>query len=225
MQQTALNAIAIGVFLMTLTSLLGPMFNLSPVIPAIATFTILGFATLDSFTWQGKGGTILLEWLAGVDPKRRDRIVRHEAGHFLVAYLFDIPITGYALSAWEALRQGQPGQGGVAFAPLELTSPIPAVVIERFSTVLMAGIAAETLVYGSALGGDDDRQQLRTVLTALGRRQNESLQQERFSTLQATTLIKQQWAAYEALVTAMQQRASVEECSAVIEQQRLISEG
>ncbi|MBD1941800.1 ATP-dependent Zn protease, partial [Coleofasciculus sp. FACHB-712] len=46
MQQTALNLIAIGVFAMTLSSLLGPMLNISPTIPAIATISILGLATL-----------------------------------------------------------------------------------------------------------------------------------------------------------------------------------
>ncbi|MEY2859368.1 MAG: hypothetical protein RLZZ74_3681, partial [Cyanobacteriota bacterium] len=33
MPQTALNLIAIGVFLMTMTSLLGPIFQIPPVVP------------------------------------------------------------------------------------------------------------------------------------------------------------------------------------------------
>lgn len=218
MNQTALNLIAIGVFMMTLSSLLGPMFHLSPFVPAIATFSILSLATLDTLGWQGKGGTIVLEFLGSVSQEQRDRVVRHEAGHFLVAYLQEISITGYALSAWEAFRQGQPGRGGVAFAPVELTSAVSPLVLQRYCTVWMAGIAAETLVYGSAEGGVDDRQQLRTALVQLGRQPSEAIQQERWSILQAKTLIQQHMPAYEALVSAMQQRASVEECSQVIQQ-------
>lgn len=105
MSKTALNLVAIFVFLMTLSTLLGSMFNLSPTVPALATFTILGIATFDSFGLQGKGGTIFLDWVAGFSPKHRERIIHHEAGHFLVAYLLGIPVIGYTLSAWEAWKQ------------------------------------------------------------------------------------------------------------------------
>ena len=77
MSQTALNSVAISVFILTLSTLLEPLFNLSPVVPAIATFTLLGIATLDSFGLQGKGGNLLLDWLASASPQHRDRIVRH----------------------------------------------------------------------------------------------------------------------------------------------------
>lgn len=218
MQQTALNLIAIGVFAITLLSLLGPFFNISPAIPALATFSILALATLDTLGWQGKGVTLLLDSLAGTSSDYRARIVKHEAGHFLVAYLLDIAITGYALSAWEAFRQGQPGQGGVTFGEPNVTAPMPPILIQRYCTVWMAGIAAETLVYGTAEGGAEDRQKLQGVLSVLGRSGSECLQQERFCTMQAKTLIQEHWAAYEALVTAMEQRTPVAECRLLIEQ-------
>ena len=222
MQQTALNLIAIGVFALTLLSLLGPLLNISPAIPAIATFGILSIVTLDSLSWQGKGVTLLLNSLASASPEYRQRIIRHEAGHFLVAYLLNISITGYVLSAWEAFRQGQPGQGGVTFAEPNLTTPVPQIFIQQYCTVWMAGIAAETLVYGSAEGGAEDRQKLQGVLASLKRPASESLQQERFCTLQAKTMIQEHWAAYEALVTAMEQRTPVAECCQLIEQHRIV---
>jgi len=222
MQQTALNLIAIGVFGMTLSVLLGPMFNISPAIPAVTTLGVLSLATLDSFRFQGKGVTLLLDWLAGARSEHRDRIVRHEAGHFLVAYFLGIPITGYTLTAWEAFKQGQPGLGGVSFGSLE-TSPDALAVgemrltLERFCTVWMAGIAAETLVYGSAEGGIEDRQKLRDALTALGRPASEFPLKERWATRQAHTIIQEHWESYEALVAAMEERASVAQCSQVIQ--------
>ncbi|NEQ15547.1 MAG: ATP-dependent Zn protease, partial [Moorea sp. SIO3E2] len=59
MQQIALNLIAIGVFGMTLSVLLGPLLNISPAIPAVTTFGVLSLVTLDGFSFQGKGLTLL----------------------------------------------------------------------------------------------------------------------------------------------------------------------
>jgi len=223
MSQTSLNLIAISVFVMTLSSLLGPLFNLSPAVPAIATFSLLGLATLDSFSLQGKGGTLLLDWLGSFSPQHRYRIVRHEVGHFLVAYLLGIPVMGYTLSAWEALKQRQVGQGGVSFDDQELASQLEqgtlsSQLLNRYCTIWMAGVAAETLAYGNAEGGADDRQKIRTVLTSLGFSASAQEQKQRWANLQARTLLQANWSAYEALVGAMQQRADVSECCRIIEQ-------
>ncbi len=223
MSQTALNLIAIAVFVVTFSSLLGPIFNLSPVLPAIATFGLLGLATLDSLSWKGQGGTLLLESLASFSPQHRDRIVRHEAGHFLVASRLGIPVTGYALSAWEAFKQGQTAQGGISFDDQELASQLElgtlsAQLLDRYCTIWMAGVAAETLFYGSAEGGADDRQKLTAVLTRLGFSASAQEQKQRWAAVQANTLLQENGSIYEALVDAMQQRADIGECCRVISQ-------
>jgi hypothetical protein len=224
MSKTALNVIAISIFTLTLTSLLGPLFNLSPAVPAIAVAGILGLGTLDTLSWQGQGATLFLDWLAGFSAEHRARIIRHEAGHFLVAYLSNIPITGYALSAWEALKQGQPGQGGVSFDCQELEAELQQNILsvqllDRYCTVWMAGAVAETLVYGNAEGGADDRQKFRTIWAQLRRSATEGEQKERWSALKAKTLLQEHWSAYEALVKALEQRAAVADCIQIIEQQ------
>ncbi|HEY9672599.1 MAG TPA: ATP-dependent Zn protease [Waterburya sp.] len=229
MQQTALNLIAISIFGMTLSALLGPMLNISPVIPAITTLGVLSLATLDSFSFQGRGATLLLDWLAGTKSQHRDRILQHEAGHFLVAYLLGIPITGYTLTAWEALKRGHSGLGGVtvdtaALSPGQLEVGQLQLTIERFCKVWMAGIAAETLVYGAAQGGTEDIQKIREALTSLGRPASEFQLKERWAMRQAQTLIEEHWASYEALVAVMKQRASVADCIQVIEQHKQDSE-
>jgi hypothetical protein len=221
MSQTALNLVAISIFLMTLSVLLGPLLNLSPTVPAIATFAILGVATLDSFSLQGKGGTVLLDWIAGFSPEHRDRIVHHEAGHFLAAHLLGIGITDYTLTAWEALKRGQPGQGGVSFDDGELASQleqgkISAQMLDRYCTIWMAGIAAETLVFKNAEGGADDKSKLSGVLASLGFSEPACQQKQRLCSLQAKTLLQENWSAYEALVNAMGQRASVADCLEVL---------
>lgn len=221
MSQTALNLVAISIFLMTFSALLGPFINLSPAVPALATFAILGIATLDSFSLQGKGGTILLDWIAGFKSEYRDRIIHHEAGHFLVADLLGIPVTGYTLSAWEAWRQGQPGQGGVAFNDIELAAQlekgsISAQMLDRYCTMWMAGIAAEALVFDRAEGGGDDQTRLAEALKIIGFSESAFQQKQRFHVLQAKNLLQENWSSYQALVQAMQQRASVVECQNAI---------
>lgn len=226
MSQTTLNLVAITLFTLVMSSLLGPLLHISPFVPAAATIGILGIATLDTFNWQGKAGTLLVGWVDSFSAEHQLRVLRHEAGHFLVAHLLDIPVTGYSLSAWEAFRQGQAGRGGVSFASPDLAAELAqgklsVQLVDRLCTVWMAGIAAETLAYGKAEGGGDDRQQLRLFWSQLQRPDSEGALKERWAILQAKTLLEEQQPAYEALVEAMSQRHSVEDCSLVIDQQRL----
>ena len=221
MNQTAINLIAISVFLMTFSSLLGPLIHLSPTIPALATVTFLGIATLDNFSFQGKGGTIVLDLVARFSPEYKERILHHEAGHFLVAHLLEIPVTGYTLSAWEAWKKGQSGQGGITLEDGELTAQIEkgkitAQMLDRYCTIWMAGIAAETLVFKSSEGGNDDKSKLTEVLRVIGFSEAGYQQKQRFHLLQAKTLIQENWETYQALVVAMRERVSVEECKELL---------
>ena len=221
MNQTAINLIAISVFLMTLSTLLGPLINLSPTIPALTIVGFLGIATLDNFSFQGKGGTIVLDWLARFSPTYKERILHHEAGHFLVAHLLGISVNGYTLSAWEAWRKGQAGQGGIILEDNEIAQQlergkIGVSMVERYCNIWMAGIAAEMLVFKSAEGGGDDKAKLNQFLTALGFEERIFEQKQRFHLLQAKNLIQENWEIYQSLVEAMRKGVAVEECKKVI---------
>ena len=219
MEQTALNLIAITVFSITLSVFVTPLLSISPFVPALATFSLLGLVTVDTLTFNNRGVTLLLDALS--PSKHRQRVIHHEAGHFLTAYILGIPIASYSLTAWEAFRQGQEGVGGVQFELADLEQKVknftdfPA-FLERISTVWMAGIAAETLVYGKATGGESDRFYLQSALKLAGVPENNYAQKERWSLLQAKTLLEKQQTAYQALVIAMEKRTSVEECCQVI---------
>ena len=219
MEQTALNLIAITVFSITLSVFVTPLLSISPFVPALATFSLLGLVTVDTLTFNNRGVTLLLDALS--PSKHRQRVIHHEAGHFLTAYILGIPIASYSLTAWEAFRQGQEGVGGVQFDLAYLEQKVknftdfPA-FLERISTVWMAGIAAETLVYGKAEGGESDRFYLQSALKLAGVPENNYAQKERWSLLQAKTLLEKQKTAYQALVIAMEKRTSVEECCRVI---------
>ncbi|GAB4544941.1 MAG: hypothetical protein Tsb0014_39030 [Pleurocapsa sp.] len=221
MPQTALNLVAIGIFTMTLTSLLGPIFNISPFIPAAATFGILGLATVDTLSWNSQGVSLLLDLFATAE--QRQRIINHEAGHFLAAYFLGIPITGYTLTAWEVIKQGKFGRGGVSFDTETVTAqPFNLeemrLTLDRYCTVWMAGVAAEKMVYGDSQGGSEDRSQLRQALTLAGLSEAAYPQKERWAQIQATNLLERNQRSYDALVEAMTKRASIEECCLAIQQ-------
>ncbi|MBE9102505.1 ATP-dependent Zn protease [Vacuolonema iberomarrocanum] len=217
----SLNLIAITIFAFVLASLVGPLVDLSPAIPATLAGGLLVLATVDTLGWQNRGSTLLVDAIAQFSPEHRDRILHHEAGHFLVAHTLDIPITGYSLNAWEAFRQGQPGNGGVRFNTQNLENSLnqgnlPATVVDRYCIVWMAGIAAELLTYNQAEGGMGDRQQIRTLYQLIRQSPDAAQQKERWAILQAKTLLQTNEAAYTALLDAMRDRKSVEECQHVL---------
>ncbi|MEM6350691.1 MAG: ATP-dependent Zn protease [Cyanobacteria bacterium P01_D01_bin.14] len=226
MNPITLNLVAIAIFLTTMLSLLGPLVHITPEVLGIAVAGLAGLIVIDRFGWQGLGGNLLIDWIAQQSPEYRQRIVQHEAGHLLTAHLLGIPVTGYCLSAWEALRAGVPGSGGVQFDASEIEAEVDqgrlsAQQLNRYCTVWMAGIAAEELLYGSAQGGSDDRQQVQALWQQLDRPASEGPLKLRWSTLQAKTLLAKQEPAYQALVAAMTAGASVPDCQAAIETHRV----
>ena len=215
MTPVALNAIAIFIFLMSASVLLGPLIHLPPEWPASMTLGVLSIAAVDTFGFERRGTTLLLDWFAQTSSQYRQRLVHHEAGHFLVAHLLDLPVTEYTLSAWEALRQGHSGQGGVQVDVPELEGGATVTpLLERCCAVWMAGSVAEALVYDTVEGGRDDRQQLRRTLAQLNM---DVPLQERQAEQRARQLLRDNWAAYEALVVAMAQRESVADCCELID--------
>ena len=216
MSDLPLNLTAIAVFVMMLSVLIGPLIHLSPFVTALTTISLLGLITADQFVWQGQGSNLFLDSLAS--KKQRERILHHEAGHFLAAYYLGIPI--------ETFKQGKPGFGGVEFEtePLESQSQdwqkFP-LILERFATVWMAGIAAEQLIYGQAEGGNDDRQKLLISLNLSQLPQAIYPQKERWALVQAKNLLEGHRAEYDALVQAMTERLPVADCYRIIQEKQV----
>jgi hypothetical protein len=227
MRDTTLNTIAIAIFGVTMVSLLGPMLQISPAVPAVFAAVGLGVFTVDQLGLNGRIGNILTDWLAWADPEHRQRVLHHEAGHFLAAVLLEIPVEAYTLTAWEAWKQGLPGQGGVLFGPNTLTPDhatgnFTPQWIDRYCQVWMAGIAAEQMIYGNAQGGGDDRRALTLLWQALDRPAAEGVIKQRWAALQAKTLLEKHRNTFEALASAMAERASVEDCRRIIQQNSLV---
>jgi hypothetical protein len=225
MNPTTLNLLALSVFAFTLLSLVGPLLNISPAAVAIALTGGAGVFALDRFSWQGKGANLLVDLFSGQNSEYRQRILHHEAGHFLAAHLLDIPVQSYTLSAWQGIKAGLPGLGGVVvdMGGLEKSEAIETLSeqqLNRFCIVWMAGIAAETQTYGNAQGGDDDQAQLRRLWQLVTPSKAEADTQLRWALLQANTLLTNQSDAYEALVKAMANQETVADCCEHIEAHR-----
>jgi hypothetical protein len=211
----SLDLIAICVFGLTCSSLLAPLLQVSSTVPLLVIGGIVAIATFDNFVLKSLLSTLVIDTLSSNDSTYRQRIINHEAGHFLVAYLSGIEIESYSLTAWEALKQGQSAQGGTVFAPLT-DSNIPAELLQKYCRVWMAGIAAERLVYERAEGGFDDRQKLRSVMALIGKDAQSGRQQENLAIVQAKALIQTNWDAYQALTAAMTARTPVAECCQIL---------
>lgn len=148
-------AAGVAVALVTLLAVVGPVLGLSPAWIALAVALALGALSLDAARFSGLGGHLLAEALPG-GLQRLRRIATHEAGHELVAGLVDLPVGEVLVGSLACLRSGLKVQGTTTLEP-PAQAKLPVADLRRWSQVLQAGIVAEQLLYGDAVGGADDR--------------------------------------------------------------------
>lgn len=198
------------------------------------------------------GGTLLISFLDNVlvngavfetaqrvfMPEYGKKVLKHEAGHFLLAYLLGCPVEGCVLSAWAALRDPRFGgrrtgvSAGTSFFDPQLSDqinnrkPLSRSSIDRYTAVVMAGIAAEALAFGGADGGAGDEQALVRFLTqisprgggARGWNSGEAVKsQARWGALQSVLLLRYYHASYDALVDALERGGDLGDCVYAIE--------
>mmetsp|Transcript_416 Transcript_416/g.813 ORF Transcript_416/g.813 Transcript_416/m.813 type:complete len:598 (-) Transcript_416:283-2076(-) len=179
----------------------------------------LGALAVDKVALNGAGFEAAYRLVA---PQYREKVVRHEAAHFLTAYLLGCPVESCYISAADALKDPRlSGQAGVMFFDSELNEQmkkgkLTSSSVDRFSIIVMAGIAAEARHYGQAEGGSSDEQAIVSFLSSLGASNNPSSprlgsswdlgrirDQARWGVVQASLLIEEHQASYEALVQCL----------------------
>jgi hypothetical protein len=87
--------------------------------------------------------TFFIDKFSQVFPDYRDRVLRHEAGHFLVGYLLGVPVLNYDLAI---------GREHTDFAEAKLQkrlflSKLAPEELDQLAVVAMAGVAAEAMTY------------------------------------------------------------------------------
>uniref|UniRef100_A0A5B7ACK5 ATP-dependent zinc metalloprotease n=1 Tax=Davidia involucrata TaxID=16924 RepID=A0A5B7ACK5_DAVIN len=173
---------------------------------------LLGLAMMDSIVL---GGSCLAQ-ISSYWPPYRRRILVHEAGHLLIAYLMGCPIRGVILDPIVAMQMGIQGQAGTQFWDEKLQNELAegrlsGTAFDRYCMVLFAGIAAEALVYGEAEGGENDENLFRSICVLLEPPLSvvQMSNQARWSVLQSYNLLKWNKHAHRAAVKALESGGSL----------------
>ena len=184
-------------------------------------------------------GAVFETALRMVRPEMTSRITKHEAGHFLCAYILGCPVEGVVLSKWAALNDGRFGRrsnvvsAGTSYYDLDLSEQIAGVKpltresIDRYSIIVMGGIAAEALELGRAEGGAGDEEALVRFLSSLNPRSKNAVSawtpdlirnQARWGATQAVLLLREYKPCYDALVDALERGGDLGQCIVAIEE-------
>ncbi|XP_021803167.1 uncharacterized protein LOC110747275 [Prunus avium] len=148
-------------------------------------------------------------------PDYQERIARHEAAHFLVAYLLGLPILGYSLD----IGKEHVNLIDERLERLIYSGQLDAKELDRLAVVAMAGLAAEGLTYDKVIGQSADLFSLQRFINRSKPQLNKEQQQNltRWAVLFAGSLLKNDKEIHEALITAMSNKATILECIEAIE--------
>ncbi|KAH1079309.1 hypothetical protein GLYMA_19G239300v4 [Glycine max] len=181
--------------------------------------------TLDAVSFGGGIGSLVVDTIVhSFSQKYHNRVIQHEAGHFLIAYLVGILPRGYTNSSLDALqKEGSLNiQAGTAFADFEFqeevnSGKVSATTLNKFSCIALAGMSTEYLIYGFSEGGLDDIRKLDLLLKGLGFTQKKSDTQVRWSLLNTVLLLQMHEAARAKVAEALSMGKSVGSCIDIIE--------
>uniref|UniRef100_A0ACD5V328 Uncharacterized protein n=1 Tax=Avena sativa TaxID=4498 RepID=A0ACD5V328_AVESA len=152
---------------------------------------------------------------SAVFPDYQERIARHEAAHFLISYLTGLPILGYSLD----IGKEHVNLVDKKLEKLIYSGQLDQKELDRLAVISMAGLAAEGLEYDKVVGQSADLFSLQRFLNRtkppLSKDQQQNL--TRWAVLIAASLLKNNKAAHDALVSAMSQKATVLGCIEAIE--------
>ncbi|GKV25282.1 hypothetical protein SLEP1_g34742 [Rubroshorea leprosula] len=148
-------------------------------------------------------------------PDYQERIARHEAAHFLIAYLLGLPILGYSLD----IGKEHVNLIDERLEKLIYGGQLDAKELDRLAVVAVAGLTAEGLKYDKVVGQSADLFTLQRFINRSTPKLSKDQQQNltRWAVLFAGSLLKNNKVTHEALMTAMSNKASVLECIEAIE--------
>jgi len=152
-----------------------------------------------------------------LDAGYRRRLYRHEAAHFLVGYLYGLPVVGYSMGTPTARTPH------VEFAEFQygrrLRGALAEGELERLAVTAMSGIAAEGLEFERVQGGAADLLELQRTMDRQEPKLSAGDQQKltRWAVREAALALRREASAYDALTAAMERGDPVDACIRVIE--------
>lgn len=174
----------------TVLAVFGPLLGLPAGALALGAGLGLALLTVDAARLGGRGGHLLAESLPGGERRLR-RVAIHEAGHALVAASENLPAQRVLVGTLACLQAGL-AAGGVTEFPLPEHAKMPAEELRRWSRVLQAGMVAEEVIYGSSVGGSDDRALLGRLWGLSGFDVDTAQREQRRARREITTLLRLQ---------------------------------
>lgn len=182
--------------------------------------------SVDLIYLNGGARNLVLDTLGhSLIQKYHNRVIEHEAGHFLIAYLLGVLPKEYTITSLDTLKKkgSLNVQAGTAFVDFEFVEEInsgklSAKMLNKFSCIALAGVATEYLLYGYAEGGLADVNKLDGLFKSLGFTQNKADSQVRWSVLNTILLLRRHEKARSKLAEAMSSGISVGSCIQVIEE-------
>jgi hypothetical protein len=173
-------------------------------------FVVLGIGSVNPGILQ-----FAIDKFSQVFPDYKERVLRHEAAHFLTAYLLGVPVAGYSLIVGKEHTD-------LAEAALQrrlIEKQLEDKEVDTLSVIAMAGATAEAMYYEEVMGQNQDMFDLQRIMnrssTKLGNPQQQN--QTRWACYQAATLLRAYSKEYEALQECMKRNDTVEKCIQAIE--------
>lgn len=173
-------------------------------------FVVLGIGSVNPGILQ-----FAIDFFSQVFPDYKQRVLRHEAAHFLTAYLLGVPVAGYSLIVGKEHTD-------LAEAALQrrlIEKQLEDKEVDTLSVIAMAGATAEAMYYEEVMGQNQDMFDLQRIMnrsgTKLGNPQQQN--QTRWACYQAATLLRKFTKEYEVLQECMKRNDTVEKCIQAIE--------
>ncbi|BBN14570.1 hypothetical protein MPTK1_6g12720 [Marchantia polymorpha subsp. ruderalis] len=199
--------------------------NQYQLLSAVVLFVFLG--TVDQIANGGGVEALLLDTIGRLlSEKYRDRVAKHEAGHFLVAYLMGFMPKSYTLSSLDAFQRfgALNVQAGTTFIDFEFQEEVQggkvsSGTLDKVSCIALAGVATEYILYGVAEGGLSDINQLDELMKILGFTQRKADSQVRWAVLNTVSILRRHLNLHSKLANFMSAGKSVLECVGLIEEE------
>lgn len=173
-------------------------------------FVVLGIGSVNPGILQ-----FAIDSFSQVFPDYKQRVLRHEAAHFLTAHLLGVPVAGYNL----LLGKEHTDLAEAALQRRLIEQQLDDKEVERLAVIAMAGATAEAMNYEDVMGQTADMMDLQRIMNRSAVKMGGPQQQNltRWASYQAATLLRQYKKEYEALQEAMARGAPVEVCIQAIE--------
>lgn len=148
-------------------------------------------------------------------PDYKERVIKHEAAHFLTAHVLGVPVAGYSLM----LGKEHTDLAEAALQKRLIERQLDETEVDRLSIIAMAGATAEAMNFEEVMGQNADMLDLQRIMWRSTNKMSDQQQQNqtRWAAYQAASILRKYKNEYDALVKCMEEGGSANDCIMTIE--------